>query len=78
MAVRMDWRVDAAWRDADPYTHRAATAELLAPWFSRRTLADLAVAFAGTSVPWARLHNPTDRVSTLSRRTGTKVWSYAG
>jgi crotonobetainyl-CoA:carnitine CoA-transferase CaiB-like acyl-CoA transferase len=37
----------------DLYTHRAAIALLLAPWFSRRTVADLAVAFAGTSVPWA-------------------------
>ena len=43
----------------DLYTHRAAIALLLAPWFSRRTVADLAVAFAGTAVPWARLHNLT-------------------
>jgi 2-methylfumaryl-CoA isomerase len=45
----------------DLYTHRATIAALLAPWFSRRTVADLAAAFAGTSVPWARLHNLTGR-----------------
>ena len=37
---------------ADLHAHRAAIAALLAPWFSRRTVADLAAAFAGTSVPW--------------------------
>jgi 2-methylfumaryl-CoA isomerase len=41
----------------DLRTHRATIAALLAPWFSRRTLADLAAAFAGTSVLWARIHN---------------------
>jgi 2-methylfumaryl-CoA isomerase len=45
----------------DLYTHRATIAALLAPWISRRTVADLAAAFAGTSVPWARLHNLTGR-----------------
>ena len=45
----------------DLYTHRATIAALLAPWFSRCTVADLAVAFAGTSVSWARLHNLTGR-----------------
>ena len=44
---------------SDLYTHRETIATLLAPWFSRRTVADLAAAFAGTSVPWARLHNLT-------------------
>jgi crotonobetainyl-CoA:carnitine CoA-transferase CaiB-like acyl-CoA transferase len=39
----------------DLYAHRATIATLLAPWFSRRTVADLAAAFTGTSVPWARL-----------------------
>ena len=34
---------------------------LLAPWFSRRTVVDLVAAFAGTSVPWARLHDLTGR-----------------
>jgi 2-methylfumaryl-CoA isomerase len=38
---------------SDLYTHRNTIAVLLAPWFSRRTMADLAAAFAGTSVPWA-------------------------
>ena len=41
----------------DLYTHRAAIATLLAPWFARRTVAELAAAFAGTSVPWVLLHN---------------------
>ncbi len=45
----------------DLYTHRATIAALLAPWFSRRTVADLAAAFAGTSVSWARVHNLTGR-----------------
>ncbi|HEY6311120.1 MAG TPA: CoA transferase [Streptosporangiaceae bacterium] len=45
----------------DLYTHRDTIAVLLAPWFSRRTTAELAAAFAGTSVPWARLHNLTSR-----------------
>jgi 2-methylfumaryl-CoA isomerase len=45
----------------DLYTHRATIAALLAPWFSRRTVADLTAAFAGTSVPWARLYNLTGR-----------------
>jgi 2-methylfumaryl-CoA isomerase len=43
---------------SDLYTHRDTIAVLLAPWFSRRTMADLAVAFAGTSVPWA-VNDPT-------------------
>jgi crotonobetainyl-CoA:carnitine CoA-transferase CaiB-like acyl-CoA transferase len=45
----------------DLHTHRDTIAVLLAPWFSRRTVADLAAAFAGTSVPWARLHNLAGR-----------------
>ena len=45
----------------DLYTHRAAIAVLLAPWFARRTVADLAAALAGTSVPWARVHNLSGR-----------------
>jgi 2-methylfumaryl-CoA isomerase len=44
---------------SDLYIHRETIAALLAPWFSRRSVADLAAAFAGTSVPWARLHNLT-------------------
>lgn len=43
----------------DLYTHRVTLAALLAPWFARRTVADLAAAFAGTSVPWAH----ADRVN---------------
>ena len=46
---------------SDLYTHRATIAALLAPWFSRRTVVDLVAAFAGTSVPWARLHDLTGR-----------------
>ena len=45
----------------DLYTHRTTIAALLAPWFSRRTVVDLVAAFAGTSVPWARLHDLTGR-----------------
>ena len=44
---------------ADLYTHRAAIAVLLAPWFARRTVADVAAAFAGTSVQWVCLNNLT-------------------
>jgi 2-methylfumaryl-CoA isomerase len=42
---------------ADLYTYRSTIATLLAPWFARRTVADLAAAFAGTAVQWARTHN---------------------
>lgn len=45
----------------DLYTHRDTIAALLASWFARHTVADLAAAFAGTSVPWVRLHNLTGR-----------------
>jgi WhiB family transcriptional regulator, redox-sensing transcriptional regulator len=41
------------------YTHRAAIGALLAPWFARHTVSELAVAFAGTSVRCVRLHNLT-------------------
>jgi WhiB family transcriptional regulator, redox-sensing transcriptional regulator len=44
---------------SDLYTHRVTIAALLASWFARRTVADLAAAFAGTSVPWAQLHDLT-------------------
>jgi len=37
-------------RCGDLYAHRATIAKLLAPWFARRTVADLTAAFAGTSV----------------------------
>jgi 2-methylfumaryl-CoA isomerase len=41
--------------------NRAVIAKLLAPWFARRTVAQLTVAFAGTSVPWAILHDMAGR-----------------
>ena len=41
------------------YTHRAAIGALLAPWFARHTVPELAVAFAGTSVRCVHVHNPT-------------------
>ena len=39
----------------DLYTHRATIARLLTPWFARHTTAEVAAAFARTTVPWARL-----------------------
>lgn len=39
----------------DLYAHRTTIATLLAPWFARRTVADLAAAFTDTSVPWTHL-----------------------
>jgi hypothetical protein len=54
---------------ADLYAHRGAIAALLAPWFSRRTVAGLAAAFTGTSVPWACIRNLTG-IPALSRRNG--------
>jgi crotonobetainyl-CoA:carnitine CoA-transferase CaiB-like acyl-CoA transferase len=50
----------------DLYTHRDTIAALLAAWFARRTVADLAAAFGGTSVPWARL----DPWAVMSDSTG--------
>jgi WhiB family transcriptional regulator, redox-sensing transcriptional regulator len=41
----------------DLYAYRVTIAKLLAPWFAGRTVADLATAFAGTSVAWAQLDN---------------------
>jgi WhiB family redox-sensing transcriptional regulator len=49
------------------YTHRVIIAALLTPWFARYTVAELAVAFAGTSVPWAHLHNVTGSVLRADR-----------
>ena len=46
----------------DLYTHREAIAVLLAPWFARHTVADLALAFAGTTVPWGLLRDSTPRL----------------
>ena len=45
----------------DLYRYRDTIAALLAPWFARRSVADLTAALAGTSVLWARLHNLSDR-----------------
>jgi 2-methylfumaryl-CoA isomerase len=45
----------------DLYRYRDTIAALLAPWFARRTVADLAAALAGTSVLWARQRNLSDR-----------------
>ena len=53
-------RADFSTR-GDLYTYRGAIAVLLAAWIARHTVADLAAAFAGTSVPWAPLHNLTGR-----------------
>jgi len=50
----------------DLHTHQDSIAALLVPWFARRTVADLTAALAETSVPWARLHNLSDRAG--SRR----------
>lgn len=58
----------------DLRTHRGTIAALLAPWFARRTLDDLAIAFAGTSVSWARLPDlaarPGSRSGSMAHRTG--------
>ena len=58
----------------DLRTHRGTIAALLAPWFARRTVGDLAIAFAGTSVSWASLPNlaarPGSRPGSMAHRTG--------
>ena len=58
----------------DLHTHRGTIAALLAPWFARCTVGDLAAAFAGTSVPWARLPDltprPGSRSVSVANRTG--------
>jgi crotonobetainyl-CoA:carnitine CoA-transferase CaiB-like acyl-CoA transferase len=68
--------LDADFSDpGDLYTHREAIAVLLAPWFARHTVADLALAFAGTTVPWELLRDrpsgclvPAQPNSTARRR----------
>jgi len=51
--------LDADFSDrGDLHTHREAIAVLLAPWFARHTVADLAMAFAATTVPWELLRDP--------------------
>ena len=49
------------------YTHRVAIGALLAPWFARHTIPELAVAFAGTSVRCAHLHDLTGQVQSVDR-----------
>jgi 2-methylfumaryl-CoA isomerase len=41
-------------KDGDRYEHREVIAALLAPWFARHTVGEIAAAFAGTSVLWDR------------------------
>lgn len=41
-------------KDGDRYAHREVIAALLAPWFARHTVGEIAAAFAGTSVLWDR------------------------
>jgi len=41
---------------------RVVLGALLAPWFARHTVAELAAVFAGTSVQWAHLHIPAGSV----------------
>lgn len=45
----------------DRHTHEDTIAALLAAWIARRTVVQLTVAFAGTSVPWAHLPRPHRR-----------------
>jgi 2-methylfumaryl-CoA isomerase len=42
----------------DLYTHRRAIAAMLASWFAQHTVAELAAAFAGTSVRWRPMPPP--------------------
>lgn len=46
--------------DADRYAHREVIAALLAPWFARHTVAEIAVAFDGTSLLWERYRTFAD------------------
>jgi 2-methylfumaryl-CoA isomerase len=41
-------------QDSDRYKHREVIAALLAPWFERHTIGEIADAFAGTTVLWDR------------------------
>ena len=52
---RLEEPLDADFADeGDRYRHREVIAGLLTPWFARHTLAEIAEAFAGTSVLWER------------------------
>ncbi len=44
----------------DLHTYQDTIAALLAPWFARRTVADLTAALADTSVAWALLQDLRD------------------
>jgi WhiB family redox-sensing transcriptional regulator len=57
----------------DLYTHRVTIAALLAPWFARRTVAGLAAAFAGTSVPW-RIFTTSPASRNPDTRLGETGW----
>jgi crotonobetainyl-CoA:carnitine CoA-transferase CaiB-like acyl-CoA transferase len=50
----------------DLYTYRVTIATLLAPWFARRTVAELTAALAETSVSCALLHNLGSRPGSRS------------
>ena len=54
---------------SDLHTHRVVIATLIAPWFARHTVAELAAAFAETSVQWAHLHHPTGSVLPHGRQS---------
>src|SRR5579863_1279007 len=49
--------------DGDRYRHREVIAALLEPWFSGRTLAEVAGELAGTSVLWSRYRGFADLVA---------------
>jgi 2-methylfumaryl-CoA isomerase len=49
--------------DADRYEHREVIASLLAPWFARRSLAEIGQELDGTSVLWSRYRGFADLVS---------------
>jgi 2-methylfumaryl-CoA isomerase len=46
--------------DSDRYAHREVIAALLVPWFGKRTIRQVADAFAGTSVLWERYRTFAD------------------
>ncbi len=47
-------------KDSDRYQHREVIAALLAPWFARHAVHEVAVAFAGTSILWDRYRTFAD------------------
>ena len=52
--------------DSDRYAHREVIAALLTPWFARRTVAEVAEAFAGTSILWERYRTFAEVAAELS------------